>query len=62
MKIINIDNYNRENRSDYLVCDNCPEYYAPKIAEFLNEKFGGEHSDNYFRAVPEDYKLYKFEP
>jgi hypothetical protein len=61
MKIICKDNYDREHVSDTLVCENVNEYYANHITKLLNEK-EGDHSPDYYRAVPDDHKLYKFEP
>ena len=61
MKIIRVDNYARENVSDKLVCENVNEYYGKHIVEFLNNKFSGEHSPDYYELVEDDYKLYIFE-
>jgi len=59
VKIICTDNFAREERADSLVAENLREDYAEEIAKFLNEKYGGADSPNYFKAVPDDYKLWK---
>ncbi len=62
MKIIGVDNFDRENHSDILVAESLNEYYAKTIVEFLNNKYGNEYAPYYFRVVPDNYKLYRFEP
>lgn len=62
MKIIKVDNFNRETISDVLIADNVQNSYASVITEFLNKKYGGNDLPDFFRAVEDDYKLYKFEP
>ena len=59
MKIICVDNFNRENMADELVCENVNEYYREHIVDFLNKKFGGDDSFNYYRLVEDDYKLWR---
>jgi hypothetical protein len=59
MKIIRTDNYDRDSRSDKLIAENIAEFYAREIVAFLNEKVAS-HED-FFKAVPDDYKLYTFE-
>lgn len=61
MKIIAVDNFDRETRDDVLVCENVNEYYAERIVNFLNIKYSGEHESRYFKAVKDDFKLYKYE-
>lgn len=62
MKIIAVSNFDNESVSDVLVAENVSEYYAKHIVEFLNGKFSGTSSPNYYRVVSDDHKLYKFEP
>lgn len=61
MKIIRVDNYAREHVSDTLVAENVHEFYGKYLVDFLNEKFSGKHSFDFYRLVPDDYKLYVFE-
>jgi hypothetical protein len=61
MKIIRVDNFDREDISDVLVAENVHEYYGKRLVAFLNEEFSGEHSPDYYRLVEDDHVLYKFE-
>lgn len=62
MKIIQVDNFNRETISDFLVAENVSEYYGKIIIEFLNKKFSGDYELSYYRLIPDDYKLYEWKP
>ena len=62
MKVIKKDNFDREHISDTLVAENVSEYFAKEIVDLLNGKFGGDYADDYFVAVPDDYKLYEYDP
>jgi hypothetical protein len=61
MKIICVDNFDREHVSDELVCENVNSYYAKTIVATLNAR---EHknSANYYKAVPDDHILYVYDP
>jgi hypothetical protein len=61
MKIILVDNFDRENISDVLIAENVDSVYGKKIVDLLNEK-ESPHSENFFRLVDDDYKLHKFQP
>lgn len=61
MKIICVDNFNRDGHSDELVCENVNEFYGKRITTFLNAKFSGETSSDFYRLVEDEHKLYKFE-
>jgi len=74
MKIIGVDNYNRENVSDILIAENITnEYLGNKMVEVLNygrlltkdEKEKIFHkinliSDTYYKLETNNYKLYEF--
>lgn len=62
MKIIRVDNFDRENRDDLLIAENVHKYYANKLCDTLNKEDGDEMSPNFFRVVDDDYKLFEFEP
>jgi hypothetical protein len=62
MKIICVDNFDRENVSDQLVAENVPKHYAEFLVEKLNDKFSGSSSSSFFRVVPDDHILFVFEP
>lgn len=59
MKVICVDNYARETRSDRLVAENLTEGAATALAEEKNDNCADE---DYFRVVPDDYKLHEWEP
>jgi len=62
MKIICKDNYGRNNKSDQIVAVNIQKpYEAKKMCHALNTA-GSVHSDDFFEVVPDDHKLYTFEP
>jgi len=60
MKIIGIDNLNRDNVDDILICENIQTSYINHIISMLNNNIGN-HDGYYYKAVKDDYKLYKFE-
>ena len=61
MKIVLVDNFNRDHVSDRLIAENVSEYYAEIIVNALNTRVLADAPD-FFRAMPDDYKLYKFRP
>lgn len=61
MKIIMVDNYDREIFSDILICENINEYTGEKVCEFLNSN-EQRSFDSWFKLVKDDYKLFEFEP
>ncbi|MBE7896150.1 hypothetical protein G7L40_20395 [Paenibacillus polymyxa] len=62
MKIVCIDNFDRESVSDKLVCENVSEHYGNAIVDFLNEKFSGDYSSDFYKLTDDKYELYKWEP
>lgn len=61
MKIIIKSNFDNESVNDRLVCDNVNSFFGNEIVGFLNS-FVTEYSTYYYELVPDDYKLYCFEP
>jgi hypothetical protein len=61
MKIIRVDNYNRDFVPDKLIASDVEKYYGKIIVDRLN-KIEGETTPYFFRLVKDDYKLYKFLP
>lgn len=57
MKIIQIDNFDRDNPPNIVIAENITPYYAKYILEFLNNKFSGDHSTEYFELKEDDYVL-----
>ena len=62
MKIVKIDNFDRDFISDELIAENVLKYYADEIVKMLNSQCSGSNSPDYFEVKPDDYKLYTFEP
>ena len=62
MKVIKIDNFNRDNVSDVLICENVKKYIGEFFVKSLNEAFSSGNSPDFFRLVPDDYKLYEWKP
>lgn len=62
MKIIVVDNFGRENVSDKLVCTNVSQFHGEIMVKGLNDRLSGNSSVVFYKLVPNDYKLYKFEP
>lgn len=74
MKIIGVDNYDREMYEDILVCENVKsEYYANKIVDVLNYGIAINKedrkdttfmnklnlvSDTFYKIVDDDYELF----
>lgn len=63
MKIIGVDNYAREDKSDGLVAENVSEFHGKIMVEALNAKLcRGDSDPIFYKLVPDDHKLYTFEP
>lgn len=72
MKIIRVDNFDREgpNHDDVMICENVGkyfgkiigEYFGKIITDYLNRSFTGKQSPDFYRLVDNSYKMKKFEP
>lgn len=63
MKIVQVDNFNRENISEVLIASNIKDQgYAECMCRALNASYSGESSSAYFKVFTDDYTLYRFEP
>lgn len=60
MKIIQEDNFCRDGVDDELIADHVDPAYVDSIVSDLNERFSGDNASYFFRSVPDDYKLKKF--
>jgi len=58
LKIIAVDNFDREYVADTLIAENVNEYMGKRIVDALNEK-EHESSQDFFRLVPDDYVLWR---
>jgi hypothetical protein len=61
MKIICVDNFDRDSVDDKLICSNVDRYYGEKIVEMLNNCFSGDHSPLFYKLVEDNYVLYKYQ-
>lgn len=62
MKIVQSDNYDRDDVSEQLIAENVPEYWASKIVELLNDRYSGSETAFYCSVKPDDHKLFIWEP
>jgi len=56
MKIIMIDNFNRDSVSDVLICENMHPKFAFIIKDLLDKNYTDK--DWFFKLVENDYKLH----
>lgn len=62
MKIVCIDNFNRETKSDRLVADNIThDAEAEVMLAALRDRFSSDNSPEWYVLKPDNYRLYKFE-
>lgn len=61
MKILKIDNFNRDWLPDTIIAENVSEYYATKIVDFLNSESGDNWTQDYYRAVDDNYQVRQIE-
>jgi len=63
MKIIRIDNFNRDESSDDLIADNIiNKEYGKNIVDFLNSTDSGDYAPYFYKMVDDDCVLYTYEP
>lgn len=62
MKIIIKDNFDRETVSEEILAENVNEFWAHHLEELLNKTLSGDCAQQFFKAVPDDYKLYVYNP
>ena len=56
MKIVQIDNFDRDYISDVLIAENVNEYFGKLIVDFLNSR-ESDTSERYFILRQDSYKL-----
>jgi hypothetical protein len=62
-KVVCKDNFDRDNVSErWLLEQPLSRDNAQKVADLLNETWCSEHGSFYAAVVPEDHKLYVWEP
>lgn len=62
MKIVQVDNFDRDYVSDILIAENANEHFGEFLTKVLNEKYSSDYSPEYYRLVSDDYELHKWEP
>ena len=65
MKIIMVDNFNREGpgHNDKLIVGAVDKWWGETIVSLLNDHHSKDpNNPDFFKLVEDDYKLYKFEP
>ena len=59
MKIIKVDNFDREEVADELIAENVNEYWGEKLVNALNYVNGSDpYNDDYFKLVEDDHELW----
>jgi hypothetical protein len=61
VKIIAVSNFDDETVSDSTVCENVGNWYGPLIVDLLNNH-SGERGPRFYKLVPDDHKLYEYDP
>lgn len=61
MKIIAVDNFDREIYSDQLICENICKAYGIKFLQLLNKEVT-DNSQWHYKLVEDDYKLFIYDP
>lgn len=61
MKIIAVDNYDREMYDDTLIAENVHKGYGEKIVKIMNNDTT-RNDETYFKLVEDSYELFVFEP
>lgn len=59
MKVVAIDNFNRESVADILVAEGLSEQDAQRLATEKNEQFSGPYAPRHYVVTPDDYKLWR---
>jgi hypothetical protein len=57
MKIIRVDNFDRDNQPDKLIAENVDIFYASTMIKGLNDRYSGTGSPVFFKLVEDSYKL-----
>lgn len=62
MKIVCTDNFARETQSERFVAENIRNEREAKIMLDALRKTCTDHEPDWYKLVPDDYVLYRFEP
>ena len=58
MKIIMVDNFDRDTVSDELIAIDVSKHWSKRIAGLLNAKYSGNNTSIFFKSVSDDHELY----
>jgi hypothetical protein len=58
MKIICVDNYDRQMYPDELICENISETIGEEVVNFLNKTRSGSNSEDFYQLVENGHKLF----
>lgn len=61
MKIVGYSNFDIETVNDFIVCENVNKVFGPTMLKALTDMVT-DNSTYYYKLVPDDYKLHKWEP
>lgn len=63
-RVVDIDNFGGEGpgSTERFITEPIDKDMAQVIVIALNQMYGGYNAPRYYRVVPEDYKLFVFEP
>ena len=62
MKIVCKDNFDRETKSEILVCDNIQNMLLAQLMVNALNKQGGLNSQEFYTVEDDSYELYEYEP
>lgn len=66
MKIISVDNFDRERigtSDDQLIAASVDAHYVDIMVKALNDRYcADDHAERFFKAVPDDYVLREYRP
>lgn len=58
MKIVTKDNFGRDLFVEEVVAENVNEHIGKQLVDRWNSRYWTEHSQEYLKLVPDDYKPY----
>lgn len=62
MKLIAVDNFDRDTYDDVLVCENIAFHdCAEAMCEALNTRCAGNYSETFYKVVDDDYVLREYD-
>lgn len=62
MKIVGVDNFDRDTEDDFLVAEHVEGAGAKQVVDFLNKMLSGDTAPRHYVLKPDDYELYTWEP